>query len=302
MQRRHVVWLVVGVSAVSTSAILIKAANDVDVPALTIAFYRCALASAILVPIAWARQRGELASLPPRSRWLVFASGVALACHFAAWVSSLSYTSIAASAVLVQTMPVWVALVGPLTGERTTRRGWVGILVAVGGTIVITVGSPTGGAYPNPVLGDVLAVLGAMFAAAYLVIGRRVRREMSFVAYSASVDIVAAVCLAAAMLVSGTPFAGFPAQAWVLFVAMTAGPQFLGHTVFNHLLGELKASIVSVALLAEPVGSTLLAIAIFDQVPGIAVVIGAGIVLVGVVITVLAEAAERPEVLAGPEG
>jgi len=104
------------------------------------------------------------------------------------------------------------------------------------------------------------------------------------------------------MLVSGTPFSGFPAEAWVLFAAMTAGPQFLGHTVFNHLLGELKASIVSVALLAEPVGSTLLAIVIFDEVPSAAVVAGAAIVLAGIVITVLAEATRRPEVLAAPEG
>ena len=302
MQRRHVAWLVIGVSAVSTSAILIRSANDLDVPALTIAFYRCAFASVILVPVAWLRHRGELASLGRRSRWLLVGSGVALACHFAAWVSSLSYTSIAASAVLVQTMPVWVALAGPLIGERTTKRGWLGIGVAVGGTAVIALGSPTGGAFTNPLLGDVLAVLGAMFAAAYVVIGRRVRQEISFVAYSASVDLVAAACLGAAMLVSGTPFSGFPPEAWVLFAAMTAGPQFLGHTVFNHLLGELKASVVSVALLAEPVGSTVLAIVIFDEVPGIAVVVGAAIVLAGIVITVLAESSRHPEVLAAPEG
>jgi drug/metabolite transporter (DMT)-like permease len=302
MQRRHVVWLVIGVSAVSTSAVLIRAADNVDVPALTIAFYRCAIASAFLVPVAWWRDRRALRSLSPTSRRLLVLSGVALGCHFAAWVSSLSYTSIAASAVLVQTMPVWVALAGPLIGERTSRRGWVGIGIAVMGTAVIALGSPAGGAYTNPVLGDVLAVVGAMFAAAYVVIGRHVRQELSFVAYSASVDVVAATCLAGAMLVSGTPFTGFPAEAWVLFAAMTAGPQFLGHTVFNHLLGELKASVVSVALLAEPVGSTLLAIVIFNERPGVAVLVGAAIVLAGVAVTVLAESVRRPEVLASPEG
>jgi drug/metabolite transporter (DMT)-like permease len=302
MQRRHVVWLVIGVSAVSTSAILIRAATNVDVPPLTIAFYRCALASAILVPLAVVRHRGELASLSRASRRLLVLSGVALGCHFAAWVSSLSYTSIAASAVLVQTMPVWVALAGPLIGERTSRRGWLGISVALAGTVVIAFGSDAVGAHANPLLGDALALIGAMFAAAYFVIGRQVRREISFVAYSACVDVVAAACLAAAMLVSGTPFAGFPAEAWVLFAAMTAGPQFLGHTVFNHLLGELRASVVAVALLAEPIGSTLLAVAIFEERPGAAVVVGAAIVLAGVAMTVLAEAARRPEMLASPEG
>jgi drug/metabolite transporter (DMT)-like permease len=302
MQRRHAVWLVVGVSAVSTSAILIRAANDVDVPALTIAFYRCALASVVLVPLAWWRHRGELASLSRSSRWLLVLSGVALGCHFAAWVSSLSYTSIAASAVLVQTMPVWVALAGPLIGERTSPRGWLGIAVALVGTLVIALGAPSGGAYANPLLGDVLAVVGAMFAAAYVVIGRHVRQQISFVAYSASVDVVAATCLAAAMLVTGTPFVGFPTEAWVLFAAMTVGPQFLGHTVFNHLLGELRASVISVALLAEPVGSTLLALVIFHERPGALVVVGGAIVLAGIALTVTSEAARRPEVLASPEG
>lgn len=298
MQRRHIVWLVVGVSAVSTSAVLIRAANDVDVPALTIAFYRCALASVVLVPLAWTRHRGELRNLRRGSRRLLIVSGVALGCHFATWVSSLSYTSIAASAVLVQTMPVWVALAGPLIGERTSRRGWLGIAIALAGTAAIAVASPGGDRYANPMLGDALAVAGAMFAATYVVIGRHVRQEISFVAYSASVDVVAAACLAAAMLVSGTPFAGFPTEAWVLFAAMTIGPQFLGHTVFNHLLGELKASIVAIALLAEPVGATLLAFLVFHERPGLQVVAGATIVLAGVAITLLAEAARRPEVLA----
>jgi drug/metabolite transporter (DMT)-like permease len=302
MQRRHILWLVVGVSAVSTSAVLIRAANDVDVPALTIAFYRCALASLVLVPLTWRRHRHELRELSRGSRRLLVLSGVALGFHFATWVSSLSYTSIAASAVLVQTMPVWVALAGPLIGERTSRRGWLGIAIALIGTAVIAAAAPDAGQYANPLLGDLLAVAGAMFAAAYVVIGRHVRQELSFVAYSASVDVVAAACLGAAMLVSGTPFFGFPAEAWVLFAAMTIGPQFLGHTVFNHLLGELKASVVSVALLAEPVGATLLGFLVFQERPGVQVVAGAAIVLAGVAVTVLAEAGRRPEVLTAPEG
>jgi drug/metabolite transporter (DMT)-like permease len=300
MQRRHIVWLVVGVSAVSTSAVLIRAANDVDVPPLAIAFYRCALASLVLVPLAWTRHREELRSLPRASRRLLLLSGVALGCHFATWVSSLSYTSIAASAVLVQTMPIWVALGGPLIGERTSARGWLGIAIALAGTIVIAVTAP-GGEHPNPVLGDCLAVAGAIFAAAYVMIGRRVRQGLSLVGYSASVYAVAAASLAAAMLVSGTPFFGFPPEAWALFAAMTVGPQFLGHTVFNHLLAEVKASVVSVALLAEPVGATLLGWLVFHERPGPQIVVGAAIVLAGVSLTVLAEAGRRPEVLASRE-
>jgi drug/metabolite transporter (DMT)-like permease len=300
MQRRHIVWLVIGVTAVSTSAVLIRAADNLDVPALAIALYRCALAGVILVPLAWLRHRDELRALPRRRRFLLFASGAALGLHFATWISSLSYTSIAAAAVLVQTMPIWVALAGPLVGERTSRRGWAGIGVASIGALVIAAdGSSTVGT--NPLLGDVLAVAGAVFAAIYVLIGRNVRQDLSLVSYTASVYAVAALLLAAAMIATGTPFLGYPPEAWALFAAMTAGPQFLGHTVFNHLLEHLRASVVSVALLAEPIGATLLAYLIFGERAGPQVVVGGAIVLVGVAVTVMAEAAARPEVLAMPE-
>jgi drug/metabolite transporter (DMT)-like permease len=300
MQRRHIVWLVIGVTAVSTSAVLIRAADDRGVSSLAIAFYRCVLASAVLVPLALARHRRALASLSRRQRWLLVASGAALGLHFVTWISSLSYTSVAASTVLVQSMPIWVAIAGMFTGERTTRRGWLGIWVAIaGGVVIATASSSAGGS--NPALGDVLAVAGAIFAAIYVVIGRHVRAELSLVPYSASVYGVAAGLLGVAMLVTGTPFLGYSTQVWALFVAMTIGPQFLGHTVINHLLGELKASIVSVALLAEAVGATILAYLIFGERPGAQVVLGGALVLAGVAITVLAESAQRPEILAMPE-
>ena len=298
MQRRHIFLLAVSVTAVSTSAVLIRAADDLGVPALAIAFYRCALASVVLLPLLWVGHRDELRALSPPSRWLLLGSGLALGCHFAAWVSSLSYTSIAASSVLVQTMPIWVALAGPLIGEHTSRRGWAGIMIALLGTA----GASSGGSFTNPVLGDALAIAGAIFAAIYVLIGRKVRQELSLVGYAGSVYAIAAAALGVAMLVAGTPFVGFPAEAWVLFAAMTAGPQFLGHTVFNHLLGEMKASVVSVALLAEPVGATLLGVLIYQERPGAQVVAGAIVVLVGVAVTVLAESSERPEVLASGEG
>ena len=300
MQRRHIVWLVIGVTAVSTSAVLIRAADDRGVSSLAIAFYRCALASAVLVPLAAARHRGALAALSRCRRWLLVAAGAALGLHFVTWISSLSYTSVAASTVLVQSMPIWVAIAGPLIGERTSRRGWLGIWVAIAGGVVIATASSTGGG-SNPALGDLLAVAGAIFAAVYVLIGRHVRAELSLVPYSASVYGVAAGLLGLAMLAIGTPFLGYSAQVWTLFVAMTIGPQFLGHTVINHLLGELKASVVWVALLAEAVGATVLAYLIFGERPGVQVVLGGALVLAGVAVTVLAESARRPEVLAMPE-
>jgi drug/metabolite transporter (DMT)-like permease len=296
MQRRHIVWLVIGVTAVSTSAVLIRAADDRGVSSLAIAFYRCGLASLVLVPFALARHRDALIALSPYRRWLLAGAGVALSLHFVTWISSLSYTSVAASTVLVQTMPIWVALAGPFTGERTSRRGWLGIVVALAGAVLIAFAGGAGGS-SNPLLGDLLATAGAAFAAIYVLIGRHVRPNLSLVPYSAAVYLVAAVGLGLAMLATGTPFVGYPTEVWTLFVAMTIGPQFLGHTVINHLLGELKASIVSVALLAEAVGASILAFIVFDERPGIQVVVGGAIALAGVAITVLAEAERQVDVI-----
>jgi drug/metabolite transporter (DMT)-like permease len=219
-----------------------------------------------------------------------------LALHFGTWISSLSYTSVAASTVLVQTMPVFVALAGPFVGERTTRRGWLGIAVALAGTVLIATAGGVG-AGSQPLLGAVLATAGAFFAAVYVLIGRRLRAVLPLVPYSASVYLVAAVALGLAMLATNTPFGPYSRAVWGLFLAMTIGPQFLGHTVINHLLGELKASIVSVALLAEAVGATVLAYVVFGERPGPQVLVGAAVVLCGVTVTILAEAADQPDVV-----
>ena len=293
--RRHLSLLVLGVLAVSFSAVFVRLA---DAPALAVAFYRCSFASLVLVPWAVIRYRGTLRRLPADQWRLLGWSGLALAAHFATWISSLSFTSVAAAAVLVQTMPVWVALLGPAFGERTPRAAWVGIGVALVGTIVIGGGGFDGGG--RALAGDALAMAGAIFAAVYVLIGRRARRTLPVVPYSAVVYAVSGVVLSVAMLISRTPFTGFTVRTWMLFVAITIGPQFLGHTVFNFLLGHLKASVVSIALLAEPVGATALALVFLDEAPAPATLVGGAVILAGVYLAIRAEAAAGREVAAVP--
>lgn len=280
--------LAFGVVAVSFSAVLVRLAGDADAPAFAIAFYRCLFAAAILLPVALARHRDELRRLP-RRRWaLLLATGVVLAAHFSTWIPSISLTTIAASAVLVQTTPVWVALFGRFLGELTSRGAWIGVGVALIGTLVISGGGFEGGS--RAIAGDLLAVVGAIFAAVYVLLGRSLRQELSVTTYTGVVYSVAAVALAGVMLVAGTPFTGFEPKVWLLFLAITAGPQLGGHTVFNYLLEHLRAQVVAVALLAEPVGATLLAFAILGETPGVATLVGGLIVLLGVYLAIRAEA------------
>jgi drug/metabolite transporter (DMT)-like permease len=294
-RRRVAVLLVVGVTAVSCSAVLVRLA---DAPGLAVAFYRCAFASLVLVPWALVRYRGTLAALSHRRRLLVGASGLALAAHFATWIPSIGLTSVAASVVLVQTVPVWVVILGPAFGERATRGALAGILIALAGTALIVVDDLGGGT--DVLLGDLLALAGAFFAAIYVLLGRRLRPVLPLVPYTAGVYGIAAVALAVAMVVGRVPFAGYSADQWLLFVAMTLGPQFLGHTTFNLLLGHVRATVVAVALLAEPVGATLLAWVILAERPPASAVVGGAIVLAGVYLAIRAESRLAPEVAVAP--
>jgi drug/metabolite transporter (DMT)-like permease len=245
------------------------------------------MASVILVPLGLLRHRDEYRRLSPRQWRLAVASGVVLAAHFATWISSLSFTTVAASAVLVQTLPLWVAAFGRFVGERPTRRALTGMGIAVVGTAIIAGGGFHGGS--RAVVGDLLALAGAIFAAIYVLLGRSLRQELSLVTYSSIVYAAAACVLGLVMLVSGTAFFGYPSETWLMFVLITAGPQFLGHTTFNYLLGHVRASIVAVALLAEPVGATILAWIILGEPPGAATVIGGAVVLIGVYVAIAAE-------------
>jgi drug/metabolite transporter (DMT)-like permease len=284
LQRRDLLLLIVGVTAVSFSAVLVR---EADAPSIAVAFYRCAMASVVLVPLGLVRHRDEYRRLTPTQWRLAIASGVVLSAHFATWISSLSFTTVAASAVLVQTLPLWVAAFGRFVGESPSRRALVGMGVAIAGTAIIAGGGFEGGS--RAVLGDLLALAGAVFAAIYVLLGRSLRQQLSLVTYSSIVYGTSATVLGVVMVVSGTAFLGYPSKTWLMFVLITAGPQFLGHTTFNYLLGHVRASIVAVALLAEPVGATLLAWLILGERPGVATAIGGAVVLVGVYLAIAAE-------------
>ncbi|HEX5948166.1 MAG TPA: DMT family transporter [Actinomycetota bacterium] len=286
---RHVALLVLGVLAVSTSAPLIRLA---DAPPLAVAFYRNAFAAAALLPFAFLRHRDELAGLGARRWGALGLAGAFLAVHFAAWIPSVSLTTVAASTVLVTSQAVWAAVgARVILGERVRRAAVAGIVVALVGAVLIS-----GADFvlsPRAFAGDMLALLGAVTAAGYLLTGRRLRQRLSLAAYAGVVYGVCAVLLLAAALVAGTPLSGFEPTVWLLFVLMAAGPQILGHTVFNYLLRDLDATVVAVAIMGEPVGASLLALALFGEVPPWSAVIGGVVVLVGIYMAVTAQA-RRP--------
>jgi drug/metabolite transporter (DMT)-like permease len=274
--------LAVGVLAVSTSGPLILYAAA---PALAIAFWRNALALPVLVPAAGLRRRAELRALfgsRRRDGLLCVAAGVALAGHLMAWVPSTKMTSIATSTALVTTQPVWVGLIAVAMGRRLSGWTWVGIGAAVTGAVAATGVDFTGDR--TALLGDALALLGGVLAGVYTVLGERVRVTTSTTSYTAVCYGVCAAVILAVCLAFRIPISGYPHSAWLAIVAVTVGPQLLGHTMFNFALRRVPATTVSVLILLETPGAALIAWLWLGQTPALAALPGLVLLLVGVAI------------------
>ena len=274
--------LIVGIFATSISAILIRFAQT-EAPSLVIAAGRTTLATLFLLPLALTRRRTELRTLPPAGYLLAALSGLMLALHFASWITSLEYTSVASASVLFATAPFWVALVSPLfLSESIPRPVQAGIALAFIGSTIIALATGGGGTGRQTLLGNGLALVGAITYAAYFLLGRRLRSSLSLVGYTTLVYGAAAVCLLTFALLSGQSFAGYSPQTYLLILLMALFPQLLGHSSFNYALGYLPAAFVSLASISEPVGATLLAFLILQEVPGPATLLGGLFILAGV--------------------
>ena len=273
----------VAVLAVCTSGPLIRYAGA---PALAIAFWRNALALPALAVPAWRARRPDA-----RERRLIGLSGLFLAAHFATWVPSLSYTSVASSVALVATQPVWAALSARARGEHVHREVWIGIGIALVGVLVLS--GVDLSISPRALFGDLLAMIGGALAAAYVSVGSEVRRSVGTAVYTTGCYGVASICLLVACLVSGRPLAGYDTATWVAIVALVLGPQLLGHTLVNTVLRSITATAVSVAILFEVVGATVLAALWFDETPPLAAV-PAGLLIFSGIIVVIRAGRRRP--------
>ncbi|PDW02462.1 DMT family transporter [Candidatus Viridilinea mediisalina] len=260
------VILFVGVLIASTASILIRFAQDAGVPSLSIAAGRLALAALLLTPLAWVRVGPELRGLSRRDLGLALLSGTCLAFHFATWISSLAFTSVASSVALVATNPLWVGLASLLIfRERLGPLNLFGMAVTLLGTLLIGISDSASSVQPNPTLGNLLALVGAVTVSGYLLIGRSLRRRLSVLAYIYVVYSTAAVILVAWALLAGQPLFGFSPYVYALILAMALGPQLLGHTAFNYALSAISATFVAIAILGEPIGSAILAFFLFDE-------------------------------------
>ena len=274
-----------GVLIVSTASILIRWAQAEGVPSLAIAAWRLTLASLVLLPLVWIKAGVEVRAVPRGRLMLAAASGVFLALHFASWIASLQYTSVASSVALVTTNPIWIALFSVLVlRERMPALRITAVALALAGSGVILwadTGVTTTSA-PQPALGNTLALIGSLTVCGYLLIGQKLRAGMSLLAYIGLVYGGAAVCLMAAALLSGTVLWGYSVLAWGCLAGMALGPQLLGHSAFNYALKHLTPTTIALTVLGEPVGSAVLAWSLFGEAIGMAKLAGMALLLGGI--------------------
>lgn len=296
LERRSYLSLAVGVAAVSSAAIFVRLS---ELPPSVLAFYRLAFSAAAMgaaAVVALAARRGRARGTAPHPRWPLWAAlaGVSLAAHWSVWFASLGLTSVLSSTVLVTTQPLWVVLLGwVLWRQRIGRHQAVALALAMGGGVVIALadarGAPGAEAAaqaalqaPHGVYGDALALLAAALVSVYLLVGQRLRATTPLVDYLAVVYASGSAALLAVNAALGLPVAGWPAREVWVGVGLAAVPTLVGHSALNLVVARLGASTVATAVLAEPVGASVLALLLFGEWPGTLHWVGAAMILGGI--------------------
>ena len=264
--------------AVSWAAIFIKLTGA---PPLATAFYRMSFATVFILPLALKKSLPEILKIRGKILILTLFSGIFLGFHFATWITSLDYTSIPNSVVLVTTQPIFVAVLSHfLLKEKINLSILFAILLALLGSFIISGGDFRVG--KANFFGDILALIGAVMAAAYLLCGRVVRQKLSLITYIFMVYFISALVLGVLCIIWGTPLYPYPPKTFLWFILLGLIPTVIGHTLYNWALKYLRAYLVGISILGEPVGATILAYLIFKQIPPTLTYVGAVAIFTGI--------------------
>jgi drug/metabolite transporter (DMT)-like permease len=290
------IGLFFGILAVSTASIFIRFAQG-GAPSIVIAAVRLLTASLLITPIAFLQYKQKLLNISKRELFFLILSGLFLSIHFAAWITSLEYTSIASSVVLVTTTPLWVALFSPIfLKEKNNATIWIGLFLALLGSSLVALSNQCAFSFANLIQcegvglsfdtntlsGNLLALLGAWMAAGYMMVGRKVRSTLTLIKYIFFVYLFSAIFLLFIVVISGETLVGYSNQTYLWMLLLGLIPQLLGHSVFNWALGHLPAAFVSIALIGEPIGTILLAFIFLQETPNNLEYFGGLLILIGI--------------------
>jgi drug/metabolite transporter (DMT)-like permease len=279
--RKSGLAIIIAVIAVSFASIFVRWS---DAEPLAIAFYRLLFTTLLLLPFVLVKRGQEIRNLGGKNIGLMLGIGLVLSFHFSMWITSLGLTSVASSVILVTAHPILVGTVSHFfMKDKLSKLNFIGIFVAITGVIVLTLGDFTGGPLTgSKTLGNILAFLGGICAGIYILGGRKMRRSVSIVTYAFLVYLFCTIFLFIQCLATSTQIFPLPANEYYLFLLMALVPGILGHTLYNWSLKYVTATVVSVSLLGEPIGSSILAVLLLNEVPSSYVLIGGPIVLAGI--------------------
>jgi drug/metabolite transporter (DMT)-like permease len=286
--------LAIGIIGVSLAAIWIRLAssavtfeNKVGF-SLFLAASRLILAALIVLPTA---KNLKFTHNNLQSYYYAIAAGICLASHFATWITSLSFTSIAASTVLVTTNPIWVGFFSWWWyGEKFSQLKLLGIGVAlVGGTIIALADiNVVGSNYDNPILGNILALIGAVMSSLYIIFGLQAQRQgLNTSNYVAIAYSIAALFLLPLPFFYDTSYFGYPPAVYLYIFLMALISQVIGHTSFNWSVRWISPTLISLSLLFEPVVASVMGGIIFAEIPSLGLLLGGLIILLGITLFLL---------------
>lgn len=302
VSRRNWILLVCAIAGISFAAILARMAQDEGVPSLVISFWRLLFSTVMLAPFAVRSARTHPIAISGK-QWLVLAAvGFLLAAHFAVWVTSLEYTSVASSVVIVTTESLWVPLgTAYLLREHVGWRVWAGVAVAFAGSILLVSGDAGDTRFGGlALLGDFLAFAGAIAASLYFLAGRVLRQRYSLPVYATIVYGFASVFLLAMALLRGDALIGYTTRAFAIMFAFALFPMIVGHTLINYVLRWVPAYYVSTGVLAEPVVSAFIAFLLFQETVTVLVLVGSAVILAGILVATTGERSVPPAPVAPP--
>jgi drug/metabolite transporter (DMT)-like permease len=278
-KREHApLWIIVAMGAVSTAAILIRLSESHP---LTIALWRLLIAEAILLPFAIPSIRRDLHLLDNGTLFRLILVGLSLALHFSLWIWSFQFTTVASSVLLVTTHPVFVAFISYAAfNEKIGSRAITGMVIALVGTAIIVGGDL--GFSGDAWIGNLLALGGGLMAGLYLLAGSRLRKRLSLPTYAYLVYGPASMFLLAACIATNVEMVPADPSEYLIFSLLALGPMLAGHTIYNWSLRFVSPTVVSVTLLGEPVGSSILAFLILSEYPGMGAILGGPVVLLGI--------------------
>ena len=288
MDKKPYIALFISIVSVSFAAILIKLSSAEP---LSIAFYRVFFTVILILPfvVFFKKTRSEIRELPKKTLFIMIGIGFILAAHFAFWITSLNYTSVASSVILVTAHPI---LVGPVSHfffkEKLSKINSIGIIASVVGVTILVLGNRQLGSQTiDTIGGNILAILGGVMAGFYILGGRKIRKTVSVASYAFVVYSVSALVLIVLCITFNSELLNISVTDFQIFIAMAIIAGLLGHTLYNWSLKHVRASLASVALLGEPLGSTVWAMIIpaIGQIPSKYTIFGGAIILIGIYMT-----------------